>query len=95
MDILTTPSTCPNCLTLDDKINKIISIEWAMFDAVNKGKEGPRAACQEDPVTFELMRRAQFEAWSAPEMHRKLWNKPFSRQGPREYPIPWGSDIYL
>lgn len=66
MDILTTPSTCPNCLTLDDKINKIISIEWAMFDAVNKGKEVPRAACQEDPVTFELMRRAQFEAWSAP-----------------------------
>lgn len=44
-------------------VDKIISLEWDMFQAVNEG--GPRASCQEDRVTFEGMRRGQFEAWSA------------------------------
>ena len=43
-------------------IDKIISLEWDMFQAVNEG--GPRASCQEDRVTFEGMRRGQFESWS-------------------------------
>jgi hypothetical protein len=47
---------------IDDIIKKIISLEWDMFQAVNEG--GPRASCQEDRVTFEGMRRGQFEAWS-------------------------------
>ncbi|MCL2201359.1 MAG: DUF4125 family protein [Oscillospiraceae bacterium] len=42
-------------------IEKILSIEWDMFTCVNEGKS--RAACQDDPVTFMGMRRAQFEAW--------------------------------
>ncbi len=46
----------------DDIIDKIIYFEWDMFQAVNEG--GPRADCQEDRVTFEAMRRGQFEAWS-------------------------------
>ncbi len=46
----------------DDIILKIISLEWDMFQAVNEG--GPRASCQDDRVTFEGMRRGQFEAWS-------------------------------
>lgn len=46
----------------DDIIDKIIHIEWDMFQAVNEG--GPRADCQEDRATFEAMRRAQFLAWS-------------------------------
>lgn len=45
-----------------DTINKIISLEWDMFQAVNEG--GPRASCQEDRFTFEGMRRGQFESWS-------------------------------
>lgn len=45
-----------------NKINKIITLEWKMFSSVNEG--GPKASCQEDPVTFEGMRRAQFSAWS-------------------------------
>ncbi len=43
-------------------IHKIISLEWDMFQAVNEG--GPRADCQEDRLTFEGMRRGQFESWS-------------------------------
>ena len=53
---------CQNCISRNDKTDKIISIEWAMFDQVNKGKS--RASCQDDPVTFAQMRRAQFDAWS-------------------------------
>ena len=45
-------------------IDKIVSIEWEMFTAVNEGEE--RASCQEDRVTFEGMRRAQFNEWSLP-----------------------------
>lgn len=50
--------------TDDEKsvLNKIISLEWDMFQAVNEG--GPRAGCQEDRSTFEGMRRGQFESWS-------------------------------
>ena len=43
-------------------VKKIIELEWEMFIAVNEG--GERASCQEDPVTFEGMRAAQFNAWS-------------------------------
>ena len=43
-------------------IEKIISIEWEMFIAVNEGEE--RASCQEDNETFTAMRLAQYEAWS-------------------------------
>jgi hypothetical protein len=43
-------------------IKRIIAFEWDMFQAVNEG--GPRASCQNDPETFEGMRRGQFEAWS-------------------------------
>lgn len=54
--------------SFDDKIDsgniidKIISLEWDMFQAVNEG--GPRADCQDDRLTFEGMRRGQFESWS-------------------------------
>jgi len=44
-------------------INWIVSAEWDMFTAVNEGKA--RASCQEDRRTFDIMRTAQFEAWSA------------------------------
>ena len=43
-------------------IDKLVSLEWEMFHSVN-GEDGPKASCQEDPVTFEGMRRAQFNAW--------------------------------
>ena len=50
---------------MDEKpeiIYKILSIEWDMFTAVNKG--GERAGCQEDQRTFFGIRKAQFSAWS-------------------------------
>lgn len=43
-------------------VDKIVSLEWDMFQSVNEG--GPRADCQEDRLTFEDMRRGQFESWS-------------------------------
>ncbi|MCL2337416.1 MAG: DUF4125 family protein [Firmicutes bacterium] len=43
------------------KLDEIIRLEWDMFQAVNEG--GPRAACQNDKATFDIMRRAQFAAW--------------------------------
>ena len=46
----------------NDVIEKIVSLEWEMFIAVNEGEE--RASCQEDRATFEGMRIAQFREWS-------------------------------
>jgi len=51
-------------ITKNELIEKIVSIEWEMFDEVNEGKA--RANCQEDRTTFEGMRKAQFIEWSLP-----------------------------
>jgi hypothetical protein len=45
-----------------DTVDKIVALEWKMFQAVNEG--GPRAECQDDRVTFDGMRRGQFDVWS-------------------------------
>jgi hypothetical protein len=46
----------------EDVIEKIIEIEWRMFQAVPN--LGGRAACQEDFMTFEIMRFSQAMSWS-------------------------------
>lgn len=43
-------------------ISEIISIEWDMFQQVQN--IGGRAECQDDPETFQIMRRSQYENWS-------------------------------
>lgn len=53
-------------------IDKIVSFEWDMFQSVNEG--GPKASCQEDRVTFEGMRRGQFEAWSEEAVESYLYD---------------------
>lgn len=45
----------------NELITRIVDLEWPMFTSVNN--EGGRAYCQDDRVTFDIMRRAQFEAW--------------------------------
>lgn len=45
----------------NEKISKIIEIEWNMFQNVNN--IGGRASCQDDRETFVIMRRSQFENW--------------------------------
>ena len=46
---------------MEELIRKIIEDEWALFHTVN----GDYAvSCQNDRPTFEIMRRAQYEAWS-------------------------------
>ena len=47
-------------MTKQELINAIIEKEWLMFHYVN-GED--RVDCQEDQRTFNLMRRAQYEAW--------------------------------
>ena len=42
--------------------DEIVALEFALFDKVNN--EGGRAACQDDFRTFEIMRGAQFDAWT-------------------------------
>lgn len=45
-----------------NKVNRIIEIEWEMFDKVKN--EGGRADCQDDWNTFSIMRKSQYMAWS-------------------------------
>jgi len=44
-------------------IQKIIDIEWDMFAHVH-GIDEQKAACQEEPKTFEIMRSSQLKSWS-------------------------------
>lgn len=48
---------------MKQKIAQIIQIEWDMFQHVNS--LGGRAACQDDWETFFIMRRSQYENWTA------------------------------
>ena len=48
-------------MTKQELIDAILEKEWKMFHNVN-GDE--RTDCQDDQRTFEIMRRAQYEAWS-------------------------------
>lgn len=43
-------------------ILEIVGLEWQMFSAVNNF--GGRAPCQEDYLTFKIMRASQAEAWN-------------------------------
>lgn len=52
-----------NIQVKDERTRAVIDAEWAMFQDINRGL--PRAACQDDHITFVIMRAAQFEAWPA------------------------------
>lgn len=47
-------------------ITEIIGKEWTMFDAVRN--QGGRASCQNDFITFDIMRRSQYTIWSEPAL---------------------------
>ena len=46
-----------------EKIEKIINTEWDMFQQVDN--IGGRADCQDDFETFYIMRRSQYDNWTA------------------------------
>lgn len=46
----------------EELIAKIVAMEWKMFQ--NIANIGGRAACQDDPETFSIMRSSQAMAWS-------------------------------
>ena len=57
-------------MTKQEKIEKLIQMEWEDFQKVNN--EGGRASCQDDPETFFIMRRSHFAC-------RRIWTAPMSR----------------
>ena len=61
-------------MTKQEKIEKLIQMEWEDFQKVNN--EGGRASCQDDPETFFIMRRSHFAPWTA---CRRIWIAPMSR----------------
>ena len=54
---------------MKETIDNIIAIEWEMFDKV-QGTDG-RALCQDDKITFDIMRGSQYESW--PERLCESW----------------------
>ena len=68
-------------------IEKIIKLEYEMFDAV-RNRDG-RADCQDDFLTFHIMRSAQFHAWNEDTLESYLddvqsakgtgWNLPMEK----------------
>ena len=56
-------------------IDAILEKEWPMFHNVN-GEE--RASCQNDYPVFEIMRRAQYDAWSPEALEAYLAGKVFA-----------------
>lgn len=46
----------------NELIDKIVKLEWEAFDKVIN--EGGRAGCQDDWITFSIMRKSQYMLWS-------------------------------
>lgn len=82
---------------MEELLNLIVSAEWEMFQKVEN--EGGRASCQNDPVTFGIMRRSQFACWSeaacasylrdleaARAAGRNLLTEKYARMMERTYP---------
>lgn len=44
-------------------VDEIVKIEWEAFDHVKN--EGGRASCQDDWLTFEIMRKSQYLTWTS------------------------------
>lgn len=49
-------------MTTEQKKKALIELEWNFFQNVNN--EGGRASCQDDPCTFQIIRKSQFDSWS-------------------------------
>lgn len=66
-------------MTKQEKIEKLIQMEWEDFQKVNN--EGGRASCQDDPETFlscdeAILHRGQRNSSTA---CRRIWTAPMSR----------------
>lgn len=63
-------------LTDDELVRKIAKTEFAAFDKVKN--EGGRASCQNDWMTFSVMRKSQYMTWSRPMLLQYLYD--FNRE---------------
>ncbi len=52
---------CQIDMNREEQIEKIVRMEWEAFDKVIN--EGGRASCQDDWVTFQIMRKSQYFTW--------------------------------
>ena len=66
---------------MTNTVKSIIALEWAMFDLVQN--IGGRATCQEDFVTFHIMRASQFLAWTQPMRESYLHDLQQAREAGR------------
>lgn len=51
-------------MTIEEKKKELIELEWDFFQNVQN--EGGRADCQNNPETFYVMRKSQFDSWNEP-----------------------------
>ncbi len=65
----------------EELISKIISIEWYMFSNVKN--RGGKASCQEDPVTFRILRTSNFMTWSEPMLESYVSDLETAQQAGR------------
>lgn len=68
---------------MNEKIQKIIDIEWEMFQQVDN--IGGRADCQDDKETFYIMRRSQYEDSVKVFSQKQIW--PFGSRQSTGYDI--------
>lgn len=56
----------------DRLIEEIVKLEWMEFDRVHN--QGGRASCQDDLITFTIMRKSQYLTWTEDMLHEYLWH---------------------
>ena len=55
---------CESSMNRSEIAEDILNREWNLFQQVQN--VGGRASCQEDPYTFDIMRKSQFYTWDLP-----------------------------
>lgn len=68
-------------MSKEELISDILELEWGMFSGVQN--RGGRAACQEDPQTFRIIRSGGFMVWSEDTLESYLADLEEARKAGR------------